>query len=266
MLHPLCPICSRPLSAQWRCENGHCFDVARQGYVNLLTVQQKHSLHPGDTAQMVAARRRFLGGGYYRPIAEALQAAVAEYAPNAQTLLDVGCGEGYYLSFLKGIDERWGLDISKDAVRYAAGRDKSAHWLTATAAHLPFSDGTFDCLLSMFALTAAEEFARVLRPQGIFVQVLAGANHLPALKSIIYPERIEKPKELSPLLSGFQLLEHRVLEFSFTLTDAQTVHDLLYMTPHVWRISRQGAQALENTAHLEDRAEVIFNIYSRQAP
>lgn len=266
MIHPLCPVCAAELSAQWRCPNGHCFDVARQGYVNLLTVQQKHSLHPGDTAQMVAARRRFLDGGYYRPIADALTAAVREFAPNAQCVLDADCGEGYYLSFLTQIPERWGIDISKDAVRYAAGRDKSSHWLTASAAHLPFADGSFDCVLSMFALTAQEEFARVLKPNGIFIQMLAGERHLSALKQIIYPELLEKPKELAPTLDGFALREHRTLEFDFSLTSAEAVHDLLYMTPHVWRISRQGADSLARTEQLNDRAQVIVNIYSRQCP
>lgn len=265
MIRPLCPVCAKELSSQWCCENGHCFDVARQGYVNLLTVQQKHSLHPGDTAQMVAARRRFLDAGYYRPIADALTDAVRQFAPNAESVLDAGCGEGYYLSFLAHIAERWGIDISKDAVRYAAGRDKSAHWLTATAAHLPFADGSFDCLLSMFALTLPEEFARVLKPHGIFVQMLAGERHLSALKQIIYPELLEKPKETAPTLGGFDLLAHRTLEFDFTLTTAEAVHDLLYMTPHVWRISKQGADALAKTSHLDDRAQVVVNIYGRQS-
>ena len=127
-----------------------------------------------------------------------------------------------------------------------------------------FADGGFDCVLSMFALTAGAEFARVLRPGGIFVQVLAGQNHLPGLKSIIYPAHVEKEKTLHPALPGFELLHTQTLRFSFSLPDAQSVHDLLYMTPHVWRITKQGAEALAQTAQLTDTAEVIFNIYGRQ--
>ena len=149
-------------------------------------------------------------------------------------------------------------------MRYAAARDRSAHWLTATAAHLPFADGGFDCVLSMFALTAGAEFFRVLRPGGIFVQVLAGQGHLPGLKSIIYPAHVEKEKTLHPALPGFSLLHTQTLRFSFSLPDAQSVHNLLYMTPHVWRITKRGAEALAQTAQLTDTAEVIFNIYGRQ--
>ena len=177
MIQVICPVCGAVLEPQgtaWRCVQGHCFDVARQGYVNLLTVTQKHSRHPGDTREMVAARRAFLDAGWYAPIAKTLADLVRRFCPEAASVLDAGCGEGYYLSQLGWVPERWGIDISRDAVRYAAARDRGAHWLTATAAHLPFADGGFDCVLSMFALTAGAEFFRVLRPGGIFVQVLAG--------------------------------------------------------------------------------------------
>lgn len=266
MVLPLCPICGKPLTTErpaWRCENGHSFDVARQGYVNLLPVTQKHSLHPGDSAVMVAARRDFLNAGYYAPIAEKLRALVASYAPRAESVLDVGCGEGYYLSHLD-TKERWGVDISKDAVRFAAGREKNAQFLAATAAHLPFADAAFDCVLSMFALTAAAEFTRVLKNGGVFVQVLAGEKHLSALKSIIYPTLLEKEKDLHPQLDGFDLLHAETLSFSFTLETREAVQNLLYMTPHAWRISKEGADALAQISRLSDRAEVVFNVYGRQ--
>ena len=89
----ICPVCKTPLTREkpcWHCENNHSFDVARQGYVNLLPVQQKHSLTPGDTKEMVAARRAFLDGGHYLPIAETLAKLVKSVAP--ETLLDAGCG------------------------------------------------------------------------------------------------------------------------------------------------------------------------------
>ena len=174
MIQVICPVCGaalEPQGAAWRCVQGHCFDVARQGYVNLLTVTQKHSRHPGDTREMVAARRAFLDAGWYAPIAKTLADLVRRFCPEAASVLDAGCGEGYYLSQLGWVPERWGIDISRDAVRYAAARDRGAHWLTATAAHLPFADGGFDCVLSMFALTAGAEFFRVLRPGGIFLIV-----------------------------------------------------------------------------------------------
>lgn len=260
----ICPLCEKPLSRNgksWCCENGHSFDVARQGYVNLLTVQQKHSLNPGDTREMVLARRQFLEAGFYLPIGNTLKRLVSKHCPNAQCVLDVGCGEGYYLSHLTHIQSRVGIDISKEAVRCAAAKYKDSLWLTATASHLPFEKNSFDCLLSMFALTMEEEYRRVLKPGGLFVQVLAGKNHLLGLKKIIYPTLVEKEKNLQPELAGFTLLTRETLTFDFALTDAEQVQNLLSMTPHVWRISKEAAQTLQQTTSLEDRAEVIFNLY-----
>ena len=170
MVAVLCPHCGGVLEQQttcWRCEQGHCFDVARQGYVNLLPVQQKHSLHPGDTKEQVAARKRFLDAGHYAPIAEAVRAVL--HRENAKTILDAGCGEGYYMTQAAPQDaECWGVDISKDAVRYAAVRNKKAHWFVGTATHLPFADSSFDCVVSMFALTAESEFRRVVSSLSCF--------------------------------------------------------------------------------------------------
>ena len=119
----LCPLCAAPLQKQQRscvCANRHSFDIARQGYIHLLPVQNKKSLNPGDTPQQVMARREFLEGGFYKPIADALYDLLKGYTG---PILDVGCGEGYYSAFLAqqlGC-ELTGLDISKEAVRRAAG-------------------------------------------------------------------------------------------------------------------------------------------------
>ena len=161
----VCPVCGQSLcraERSWQCENRHSFDIARQGYVNLLTVDRKHAKHPGDTKEMVAARKAFLDGGFYRPIADMVKQLTVSLNP--ASVLDAGCGEGYYLTQLQQAlpaTEFAGLDISKDAVRFAAVRNKQALWLTGTAAALPFPDGSFDGVLSMFALTVEQEFARV---------------------------------------------------------------------------------------------------------
>ena len=264
----LCPVCGQVLerqAQQWQCPNRHSVDIARQGYVNLLTVDRKHAKHPGDTKEQVAARKAFLDGGYYQPIADMVRCMTVPLQPRA--VLDAGCGEGYYLTALQEAlpeTEFSGIDISKDAVRFAAVRNKRALWLTGTAAALPFPDGSFDGLLSMFALTAEQEFARVLTPKGWFLQVIAGPAHLMGLKSIIYPEILHKDKILHADLRGFRLAQTETLEFSFSLEDPQQVRNLLSMTPHFWRISKDGAARLAATDHLTDTAQVIFNLYCKE--
>ena len=264
----LCPVCGLPLTKAdrlWQCEKNHCFDIARQGYVNLLTVDKKHARHPGDTKEQVAARKEFLDGGFYAPIAETVRKLIAPLSP--KTVLDAGCGEGYYLTKLQEQlpeAEFAGIDISKDAVRFAAVRNKNALWLTGTAAALPFPDNSFDCVLSMFALTVEQEFARVLRQGGHYLQVIAGEDHLMGLKQIIYPEILRKEKNLHPDFAGFHLCNTKTLKFSFTLDSNNQVQNLLSMTPHFWRISKEGAERLNQTDTLTDTAQVVFNLYGKE--
>ena len=129
----LCPVCGEPLlltDRQYRCIRSHSFDMARQGYVNLLTVQQKHSLNPGDTRQQVLSRREFLESGFYSPIADTLIETAKELGISGQ-LLDVGCGEGWYSALLADSlgSPLTGLDISKEAVRCAAAKYKGKQHL-----------------------------------------------------------------------------------------------------------------------------------------
>ena len=260
----ICPICSSPLtrdSQTYRCENRHSFDIARQGYINLLAVQQKHSLNPGDTRQQVLCRREFLESGYYKPILDTLIQTATDLGVEGP-LLDVGCGEGYYASRLAAATgvELMGLDISKEAVRCAAAQYKGPLWVCATAAHLPIEDQSIGMLTSLFALTLPEEFRRVLRNDGLFFQILAAEDHLLGLKSIIYPELKHRPKDSVPELPGFERIRSIPIRFPIHV-EGQQIQNLLSMTPHVYRISREGAQQLEKTTVLDDVASCVLNLY-----
>ena len=258
----ICPICQLPLFCEGRslrCGRNHSFDVARQGYVNLLPVQQKRSLHPGDTREQVLSRREFLESGAYGPIVEAVKAAAEGHAG---PILDVGCGEGWYA--VQVADhlgaELTGLDISKEAVRCAAAKYKGRRWICGTAAHLPIPDDSVGVLMSMFALTMPLEFSRVLKKDGIFIQVLAAQDHLMGLKSIIYPEILLKEKDSVPTLEGFELVSSTPVRFAFTVEGPQ-IANLLSMTPHFWRISAEGAKRLKETQTLTDTASCVVNVY-----
>ena len=259
-----CPLCAQLLRREEKryvCPQGHSFDIARQGYVNLLTVEQKHSLDPGDTRQQVLSRRAFLEAGFYAPISDALDQAALDHGAQGE-ILDVGCGEGYYSARLAAAvgAPLTGLDISKEAVRCAAGQYKAYAWLCATAAHIPVPDGSVGTLSSLFALTLPGEFRRVLRKNGLFLQVLAAEDHLLGLKSIVYDVLTHKQKDTAPALPGFALLESRQIRFDFT-AEGEQVQRLFAMTPHLFRIGKAGAQRLAETTVLHDTASCVLNVY-----
>lgn len=178
-----CPLCGRELRLRERtlcCAERHSFDLARQGYVNLLG---RHSPRNADTAEMVAARERWLGAGWYLPIAEAVAEAVAP----SHTIVEVGAGTGYYLAHtLTHLDGGLGLatDVSVPACRRAARAHPLAAAIVAdTWAGLPLGSHAFDAVLCVFAPRNYAEFRRLLARSGQVVVVVPNEGHLAELRA-----------------------------------------------------------------------------------
>ena len=255
-----CPLEGGPLygnGSTWRCAAGHVFDIAGQGYTHLLPVQKKRSRDPGDSKEMVAARRRFLNAGHYQTIAAAVSQAALADLPDAATAscLDAGCGEGYYLRQLAVAASEGqtlallGLDISKWAVLSAAKQDKQPNWVVGSNANLPVQPGTLDRVLCIFGFPVYGEFARVLKPHGHLLQVDAGPDHLRELREIIYPAL--KPERIADMQApkGFTGLSTETVRYRLDLSGSETIADLLAMTPHLYRASAERrATAAELTA------------------
>ena len=269
-----CPLDGTPLhctGSAWACASGHSFDIASQGYTNLLPVQHKRSRDPGDSKEMVAARRRFLAAGFYRPIAAAVGRAALAGLPADATIscLDAGCGEGYYLRQLAAAagDEHTlallGLDISKWAVLAAAKQDKRPSWVVGSNAKLPVLPGTLDRLLCMFGFPVYPEFARVLKPGGLLLQVDAGPDHLRELREIIYPSLKPERPDVMPTPAGFRRLPTQTLGFPIELTHAGQIADLLAMTPHLHRASAEGRAKAAALTALSLSVEVRLTCFER---
>ncbi len=267
-----CPLCAAPLERLERtyaCPGGHSFDISREGYVHLLPPNQMHSRLPGDDKAMAAARSRFLSGGYYAHLLEALCALVLEHTGMAPAVLDSGCGEGYYtagvyaaLAAAGRTPRMAGVDISKCCLRWAARREKGVEFAVASAYRLPVADGVADLLVNCFSPLALDEFRRVLRPGGVFLYVVPAPDHLWELKQVLYERPYENPDEAVPY-GGFDYLD--VARSGRTVTVSQPhLTDLFQMTPYFWKTPKSGAARLAALDRLELRTSFRIHVFRKQ--
>ncbi|TMP29060.1 23S rRNA (guanine(745)-N(1))-methyltransferase [Pseudoalteromonas rubra] len=248
-LHYRCPICSAPLAEQnktLRCEHNHQFDVAKEGYVNLLPVQFKNSRQPGDNLDMVQARRAFFATEHYQFLQTHLAHTIS--AMPCESVIDMGCGEGFYTqaiaSALPECSQVFGVDISKPAIRYAAKRYPQVRFSVASIKDAPFSAEQADVLLSVFAPVFAEEMARLLKPEGQLLVVSPGPKHLYELKQHIYDD--VRLHDVPDCPSGFVEVEQRHLEQTQQVA-TEVVKHLIKMTPFAWKFKESHYQTLEQT-------------------
>jgi 23S rRNA (guanine745-N1)-methyltransferase len=254
-----CPVCAGELSESGdalRCSAGHSFDIARQGYVNLVP-------GPGDTATMVEAREAFLASGHYRKLDEALaEEAAAAAAPGA--IVDVGAGTGHHLArVLDALAERIGLalDASSAALRRAARAHPRAAAIGADAwKPLPLGDHAAALILSVFAPRNAAEMARVLGPGGVLLTVTPTTRHLHELVGplglLSVPE--DKADRLDAQLgSQFELSERRTVEHSMFLAREEAAQ-LVRMGPSAWHVDEQAVE--ERLALLPDPLTVTASM------
>ncbi|WP_228710658.1 putative RNA methyltransferase [Saccharobesus litoralis] len=261
----ICPIDKLPLFPQehcLKCEQGHSFDRAKQGYFNLLPVQHKRSKAPGDNKEMVNARRTFLNNGYYQAISQTLNQTILAKHLNHSNILDAGCGEGYYLNQLltqaqqQNINlQACGLDISKFAIQAAAKSNKTATWLVASNKQLPFPEHYFDTIFCAFGFPVYQEFANKLKNNGQLLLLEVGEHHQIELRQHLYPSvKAYSAIDLQPAFDcGFTLNDQQNIRFELTLKQAE-LQQLLAMTPHLYRAPKQG---LENVQQLESLTVTI---------
>ncbi len=265
-----CPICGKGLTAQggqYVCPSRHSFDIARQGYVNLLTghAAQQH----GDNKEMICARRDFLAVGYYQPLMDTVaRAAVRNATPNCR-ILDAGCGECSYTHHIAGALQAAGLpatilgiDISREALAIGGRRDRTLSLAVASLYHLPLATGSIDLLFEIFAPYCEEEYQRVLRPGGRMVMVIPGKRHLFGLKTVLYPTPYEN-EVADTALPGFILQNQERLSYSITLHTDNDLWNLFTMTPYFYRTAPQRKELLRHAAPLETAIEFEILEYTR---
>lgn len=261
-----CPLCQNTLLLEartFRCQQHHCFDLAKEGYVNLLPVQFKHSKEPGDNKTMVNARRAFLEQGYYQPLINKLLEIYRAYGQQTAKLFDAGCGEGYYTHQHKTAENTvYGIDIAKEAVKKAAKKYQQCHFSVGTLSQLPFEDGFFDWMISIYAPILEQEFTRVLSKQGYFLTVTPAQRHLIELKEKIYLEAKEHDVERQPI-EALSLVHQETLSYSMTLTTGEDILNLLSMTPFAFKASEQLKHELAQLQNFQCQADFHIRLYQK---
>lgn len=270
-----CPFCRLPLQQDMsvlRCDNHHSFDLAREGYCNLLRKPQ-----PGDSKEMLQARRAFFAGDFYRPLSDLLNERISMYLPHREKLhvLDAGCGEGYYLGRLQqhlaaqrpGEQHCFlGIDISRDAVRMAAKRYQDAFFLvTNIKESLPIADQSIDGMLNIFAPRNTAEFSRITVQNGLALVVIPGPQHLAQLRSTFQLLAIEEQKQqhvIEQFSAHWRLLDIAPLHYMLRL-NREKVQQLVMMTPNYWHRTEEMQHLLARVEEVETEVEFVCLLFQK---
>lgn len=267
----LCPVCGGVLTQNeksYTCQNGHSFDRAKSGYVNLLISHQSGSQH-GDDREMVRSRRDFLEGGYYEPLRAEICRTVLENTGDTVSLLDSGCGECWYTAEIEKtlLDagknaDIVGIDISKDALKMGDKRGKNLRLAVASAYRLPVGEESCDIILNVFAPFAGEEYLRTLKKGGILIHVSPDEGHLWELKKAVY----EKPylnDAPAPVQEGLELYQERKLKYRIDIENKEHIKALFMMTPYAHKTSPKDIARLDNLQSLNVAVEFVIRLYKK---
>jgi len=267
----ICPICQSPLmqhqpSKGYYCTKKHHFDMAKEGYLNLLPVQHKKTKEPGDSRAMMRSRRNFLEGGFYLDMAKAIAAMIDKHRSESPTLhiLDMGCGEGYYSRQIEALCDNsealdlHGIDIAKNAIFAAAKKQPNARFIVASNKRLPYTDEYFDLLLRVYAPSNDEEIIRLLKTNGLLLIVTPGPRHLWQLKEFIY-KKVNEHNITVDLPAGFEQIDSQRISYTIQ-PDQDNRMALLQMTPFAWRAKGEVLSHIQRAKGLEIETDFILTL------
>ena len=240
-----CPICQDNLTlveTSLKCSNRHSFDLAKFGYVNLAPQIKQSANYDKENFQN---RQQILEAGFYQAILETISALLARLE-TAKTILDIGCGEGFYSRKLQESHSEktfYAFDISKDSVQIAAKSEPNwaVNWFVGDLARLPIKDASMDILLDIFSPANYGEFRRVLSPNGILIKVVPTENHLKEIRQMVQDHLTKKDYSNQDIKEHFQehftIQSSRIASLTKPITPEQR-QALLSMTPLLFNIDQ----------------------------
>ena len=258
-----CPICQENLTlleSSLKCNNRHSFDLAKFGYVNLAPQIKQSANYDKENFQN---RQQILEAGFYQAILEVVSDLLSN-SKNAKTILDIGCGEGFYS---RKLQERhpdktfYAFDISKDSVQIAAKSEPNwaVNWFVGDLARLPIKDASMDILLDIFSPANYGEFRRVLSKDGILIKVIPTENHLKEIRQKVQDQLTNKDYSNQDIKNHFQehftILSSQTASLTKTIT-AEQLQALLSMTPLLFHID-QGKIDWSQLTEITIEAEIL---------
>lgn len=323
-----CPACSSPLLRDGRsfiCINNHRYDISKEGYVNLLLANQKQSREPGDSKEMLDARKSFLEKGYYKPLARSVVSAIIRHKRHSRiisghnkmtycqrrslkgllnipldtsvvaaqrksnnqtstpcwpgteaeapryTILDAGCGEGYYTDYISrnryagASSAIYGIDISKEGIKSASKKNSAIQFAVAGIYNIPAAAGSVDALINIFAPFNEAEFGRVLKDSGIIISVAPGEHHLYELKKNLYDE-VYLNDEKFEVTDNFTITEIIRVKYELNIRRREDIENLLKMTPYYHKTLRERIESfIRNAEKLKTTADFLIRIIKKTA-
>jgi 23S rRNA (guanine745-N1)-methyltransferase len=295
----ICPVCRTPLLREGKsyiCGNRHSYDISKEGYVNLLLANQKQSREPGDSKEMLDARKSFLNKGYYKPLARSVTSLIIKFKKKSHTIpqegklpfcvrrdikelssrrsadfiiLDAGCGEGYYTDYISRNNyitdptAIYGIDISRDGIKSASKRNNHINFAVAGIYNLPVLESSVDALLNIFAPFDALEFSRVLKDNGFIISVTPGAYHLYEFKKHLYDD-VYLNDEVFELPDTFHTAVTLRVKFELNIHNKEDITDLLKMTPYYHKSSPERIESfLQNINELKTTADFLIRVITK---
>ena len=263
----VCPKCRSPLAVFCgvaKCQMGHAYDRAKAGYFNLL-LSASGGTH-GDNREMVEARRDFLDTGAYFPLAKKVTELLRTHL-SGNKVLDIGCGEGYYTDAIVSSLADMGIelsafDISKEAVKHAARRNKNVDLAVASAYKMPTADESFDGAVNMFSPLVREEVLRTLKKGGVFILAVPGEEHLFGLKRAAYKTPYKNELD-NPEIEGFSLIQTERLTYELELNNQKDVSSLFMMTPYAYRTPPEDKMRVLSLQKLKTAVDFVIFVYKK---
>ncbi|WP_256973757.1 putative RNA methyltransferase [Brevibacillus brevis] len=270
-----CPICQAAMrnvpATSLVCNNHHCFDLSKHGYVHLATRTYKTKYDK----QLFSARRAIMEQGFFDPLYDVLSEVILQTTEPEESqmyVLDAGCGEGYHLTQVRqrvmqasqvpmiiGV----GVDLAKEGVMLAAKNDSEVVWCVGDLTNAPFVDRQFPYILNLLSPSNSDEFHRLLADEGRMIKVIPEANYLRELREVLYQEtaktQYENHRTIDHFKTSFQLIGKERVQYQFRL-DEEGLASLLQMTPLAWGATPEQLERVSNLAGMDMTIDLVVLI------